>query len=187
MKLQPLPYPWKVTPLFSSNSFSKLKSSQAPLFEDLVGGSTSPAERSCAHYVYQESIHKVNTKKTVGISSILPKLKLAAEPSSQPVTEAINMTVYKTKQFSKQCWSCIPLDEGKSNKYISNFRSVSVLNTFSKIYKQVIKKQIILGPENFLSPEILTYRKSYSTQHIITFLIEDWQEKPDQNFLVALS
>ena len=132
-------------------------------------------------------LQKVNTKKTVGINPILPKLvKLAAEPLSQPVIETINMTVYKTKQFSKQCWSCIPLDEGKSNKYITNFRPVSVLNTFSKIYKQVITKQIILGPENFLSPEISTYRKSYSTQHI-AFLIEDWWEKPDQSFLVVLS
>ena len=36
-----------------------------------------------------------------------------------------------------------------------------------------------------MSPKILAYRKSYSTQHIITSLIEDWREKLDQNFLVG--
>ena len=39
-------------------------------------------------------LQKVNTKKAVGIDSIPPKLvKLAAEPLSQPVTEAINMCI----------------------------------------------------------------------------------------------
>ena len=82
--------------------------------------------------------------------------------------------------------SVVPLDKGKSNKYdISNFRPVSILNTFSKIYEQLIKEQIILGTEKFLSPKILAYRESYSTQHIIASLNEDWREKLDQNFLVG--
>ena len=35
--------------------------------------------------------------------------------------------------------SVAPLDKSKSSKYMSNFRPVSVMNTFSKIYEQVIK------------------------------------------------
>ena len=36
--------------------------------------------------------------------------------------------------------SVIPLDKGKPNKNeISNYRPVSVLNTFSKFYEKVIK------------------------------------------------
>ena len=51
--------------------------------------------------------------------------------------------------------SVVPLDKGKSNKYdMLNFRPASVLNTFSKIYKQVIKKQFVLGTGKFLSPKI---------------------------------
>ena len=39
-------------PLFSTNpSLKKLRSYQAPLFENLVRGSTSPVERGGAHYV----------------------------------------------------------------------------------------------------------------------------------------
>ena len=39
-------------------------------------------------------LQKVNTKKAVAIDSILSKLvKLAVEPLSQPVTEALNMWI----------------------------------------------------------------------------------------------
>ena len=44
----------------------------------------------------------------------------------------------------------IPLDKGKPNKNeMSNFRPVSVLNTFSKIYERVIKDQIVFGMEKY--------------------------------------
>ena len=47
-------------------------------------------------------LQKVNTKEAVEIDSIPPKLvKLAAEPLSQPVTEAINMCI--KQKFYKQC------------------------------------------------------------------------------------
>ena len=59
------------------------------------------------------------------------------------------------------------------------------MNTFSKIYEQVIKEQIVLGTERFLLTKILAYRKSYSTQHVITSITEEWRKKLDKNFLVA--
>ena len=78
-------------------------------------------------------LQKVNSKKAVGIDSIPPKLvKLAAEPLSQPVTEAINMCI-KQNNFPNngKVASVVTLDKGKSNKYdIANFRRVSGLNNF---------------------------------------------------------
>ena len=59
------------------------------------------------------------------------------------------------------------------------------MNTFSKIYEQVIKEQIVLGTERFLLTKILAYRKSYSTQHVITSITEEWRKKVGKNFLVA--
>ena len=48
----------------------------------------------------------------------------------------------------------VPLDKGKSDKNdISNFRPVSLLNTFLKFYERVIKDQLVLSMENyFLRP-----------------------------------
>ena len=135
-----------------------------------------------------EILQKVNTKKVVGIDSVPPNfVKLAAEPPSQPLTEAINMCL-KQNNFSKNAKgvSVVLLDRGKSNKYdIASFRAVSVLNTFSKI--QVIKEQIVLGTKKFLSIKISPYRKLYSTNYVITSFIENRPEKLNQNFPVDLS
>ena len=90
---------------------------------------------------------KVNTKKAAGIDSILPNLvKLAADPLFQHLAQAINMYI-KQNNFvnNAKVASVVPLNKDKPNKYMSNFEPVSVLNTFSKIYEQAIKEQIVLG------------------------------------------
>ena len=39
--------------------------------------------------------------------------------------------------------SVVPFDKGTSDKYgVLNYRPVSILNTFSKIYEKIIKNQI---------------------------------------------
>ena len=54
----------------------------------------------------------------------------------------------------------VPLDKGKPNKNnISNFRPVSILNTFSKIYERVIKNQLLHGMGNVFSPQFLHIEK----------------------------
>ena len=82
--------------------------------------------------------------------------------------------------------SAVPFDKGKRNKNdISNFRSVIVLNTFSKFYEEVIKKQLVGFAEHYLSPFISAYRTNYSSQHVIIRLIEEWRKKLDNNFVVG--
>ena len=42
---------------------------------------------------------------------------------------------------------------------ISNFRPVSLLNTFSKFYERLIKDELGLTMENCFSPMVSAYRK----------------------------
>ena len=66
----------------------------------------------------------------------------------------------------------IPFDKGKPNKNeISNYRPASVLNTFSKFYEKVIKKQLVR--EEYFLPLISAYRTNYSSQHVIIQLPEE--------------
>ena len=66
--------------------------------------------------------------------------------------------------------SVIHLDKGKPNKNkISNYKSVSVLNTFSKFYEKVTKKQLVGFMEEYFSPLTSAYRTNYSLQHVINY------------------
>ena len=81
----------------------------------------------------------------------------------------------------------ILLDKGKPNKNeISNYRPVSVLNTFSKFYEKIIKNQLVRFTEEYLSPLIFACRTSYSSHHVNIRLLEEWRKKLDDNFVDAV-
>ena len=103
------------------------------------------------------------------------------------LTKAINTSIAQNAfPENAKTASVIPLDKGKSNKNeMSNFRPVSVLNTFSKIYERVIKNQIVCGIEKYFSPFLSAYRKNYSSQNILISLTEEWRKKLDNNFVVG--
>ena len=111
-------------------------------------------------------------------------MKLSAEILSTPLSIAINNSLKYGVFFDDvKIASLIPFDKGKSNKNeISSFRPVSILNTFSKIYEKVIKDQLISGLDKYLSPFISAYRKRYSTQHVLTRLVEEWRKRLDNNY-----
>ena len=80
----------------------------------------------------------------------------------------------------------LPLDQGTSNKkYIWNFRQVSILTTFLKIYERVTKKSIDKAMDKYLSPFNFTYQQNYSTQHVLIRLLEAWREGLDNNFVLG--
>ena len=64
---------------------------------------------------------------------------------------------------------------------MTNFRPVSVLNTFSKFYEKIVKDSLISKMERHFSPFISAYRKSFSTEHVLNTLLEDWRNKLDNN------
>lgn len=78
----------------------------------------------------------------------------------------------------------VPLDKGKANKNdILNYRPVSISNTFSKIYKNVIKEQLVSYMEKHFS-SMSTYRKRHSTQRVHIRLLDEWRNKLDNNLFV---
>ena len=74
-------------------------------------------------------------------------MKLSAKILSTPLSIAINNSLkYGVFLGDAKIATVIPLDKGKPNKNeISNFRPVSILNTFSKIYEKIIKDQLVSG------------------------------------------
>ena len=88
-------------------------------------------------------LKEIDVKKAAGVDTIPPKLiKIGADIIAEPLTQAIN---YCLRQGifpdNPKVASVVPLDKGKPDKYdVLNYRPVSILNAFSKIYEKVIKK-----------------------------------------------
>ena len=61
----------------------------------------------------------------------------------------------------------------KNKNYLdkANYRPASVLPPISKIYEELLQKQISNFIENILSPYLCGYRKGYSTQNALICLL----------------
>ena len=60
------------------------------------------------------------------------------------------------------------LDEKTENKYtVRNFRPVSLLNRFAKIYENFIKNHIVNSMNNYISLYLSAYRKRCNFQHVL--------------------
>ena len=97
-------------------------------------------------------LKNVDIKKATGVDRIPPKLvKLSANILSEPLTKTINdsLTMGIFPDAAKIA-AVSPVDKVTDNKNrISNFRLVSKLNVFSKIFEAVIKNQLGLYLKNF--------------------------------------
>ena len=77
--------------------------------------------------------------------------------------------------------------KGNTNDY-NNYRSISVLNTCSKILKRAVHKQLIdhLETNNLLSKTQLDYRKNRSTELATILLSDNIRKAVNEGHLVGV-
>ena len=125
------------------------------------------------------TLKSLNTKKASGTDKIPTKLvKLASDFLSTSLATATNNSITSSKfpDIAKVA-NVISIDKKTDDKYdISNFRPVSLLNCFSKVYENIIKCRLVDSVYNNISPFISAYRKNYNTQHVMIRLLEEWGE-----------
>ena len=68
---------------------------------------------------------------------------------------------------------------------IKNYRPVSILNWFSKIYEKFLNKQLLPFVNRFLSKLVSAHRSGYSTNYILIRLIEIWRHTLDNNLFAG--
>ena len=121
-------------------------------------------------------LKSLNSKKATGIDKIPKKLvKLGSDILAEPLSIAINNSI-STFIFpnNAKIASVVPIDKKTYDKYvISNFRPVSILNCFSKLYENVIKNELLKFMSVHLSPFISSYRKDYNMQHVLLRRLEE--------------
>ena len=79
-----------------------------------------------------------------------------------------------------------PKDKKNDDKNkIPNYRPVSVLYIFSKVYEIVLKNELVSAFSDYMSPFISAYREGYSTQHILVRFTEEWRKDLDDDYIVG--
>ena len=78
-----------------------------------------------------------------------------------------------------------PMFEKNEREKIKNYRTVSILNCFSKVYEKFLLEKFKQLANSFLSEYMTAYRKKYSTNHVLIRLIETWKKALKEKFLVS--
>ena len=78
-----------------------------------------------------------------------------------------------------------PIFKKKERDKIENYRPVSILNCFSKIYEKFLLEAFKPFIDTFLSEYIAAYREHYSSNHVLIRLIENWKKALDEKFFVG--
>ena len=133
-------------------------------------------------------IDKLDTKTSNSFDSIHSKLvKLASKIISEPLSKLVNKTIVNEGFFSDAGKiACItPAFKKEDRLDKTNYRSISVLNVFSKVFKRFILDQLSSYFQNILPEFLSAYRKQYSCQHFLLKVIETWRKYFDENKIVG--
>ena len=132
-------------------------------------------------------IRGLNVKKATGPDNIPPRLvKLSVNVIGSHLTNIINNDISKNCFSEKaKVASVIPIYKKNDRDLIDNYRPVSILCCFSKIYETYLLNVIKPFINTFLSRYISAYRENYSTNHVLMRLIESWRNALDNNKIVG--
>ena len=111
---------------------------------------------------------------------------LATNYLAGPLSQSINNSIKKGMfPENAKVASVNPRDKKTDDKNsVLNFRPISVLNCFSKVYEKILKTKLLEKMNNLFSPFISAFRESYNTQHVLIRLIEEWRKNLDNNYFI---
>ena len=75
----------------------------------------------------------------------------------------------------------MPVFKKGSRNQKENYRPVSILPIISRIFENILSKQLYIYFENILSEFQCGFRKGFNTQHCLLLMIEKWKEAVDKD------
>ena len=124
----------------------------------------------------------------MGVDNIPSKLLvMSADIIVGPLTNLINGTVLRNFTFPdvvKEA-SVTPVFKKEDRLIKTNYRPISVLNVFSKIFERFLLNEMLPFVDNMISSFLSAYRSRYGTQHVLLQLIKQWRECLDNNKVVG--
>ena len=139
----------------------------------------------------REDMNKIvkllNINKATGPDGIPLKLiKLSVNAVDKYLTSIINHDI-SLSYFLDGAKNALvrPIYKKKDRQNKENYRPVSILNGFSKVYERFINDSMLPIIQTFLSNFVSAYRKHYRTSHVLISLLEIWKKNLDNNKIVG--
>ena len=150
----------------------------------------SPATRSDIPTAKIEDINNIikniNPKKATGPDKIPPKIVRLSVNIDSHLMNIINNDL-SNNSFSNEAKVATvrPIYKKKSRDKIENYRPVSILSCFSKVYEKFLLEKFKPFLNKFLPKLIAASRENYRSSHVLIRLIENWKQALDENFVVG--
>ena len=111
----------------------------------------------------------------------------ASDFLSKSISEALNDCIASCIfPENAKIATVVPIDQKTDDRYvISNYRPVSLLNDFSKIYKTHLKNHLVSSTNQHISNLVSAYWENYSSEHVLIRLLEDWRICLDNKYVVG--
>ena len=132
-------------------------------------------------------IKKLNPNKATGSDKILPKIViLSGNIIYSHLANIINHDK-NNNRFSEgaKIATVRPIYKKSDRDKIENYRPVSIVNCFSKLYERFLHEQFKPCVETFFSSFVPAYGEGYSCNHVLMRLIENWKSTLDENFEIG--
>ena len=132
-------------------------------------------------------IKSLNINKAKGPDGISAKfVKISADIIDCHTANIINEDISNNK-FSENAKTATvtPIFKKGDKTEIKNYRPVSLLNIFTKIYEKCLHENLTNYVDTFLSKFISAQRKAHSSNHVLVKLIENWKKYLYQKKLVG--
>ena len=139
--------------------------------------------------VFREMMH-LNGKKSVGIENIPIKfIKMSAEYTSSVLADRYNKCMQEGVFPSKlKIAKVTPIFKNGCRYTASNYRPISVLSPFSKIFEKIIYNRLnsYFSNHNILTNEQFGFRVKHSTSHVICDVINKLHNSCDNKKFTCL-
>ena len=123
------------------------------------------------------SMTLITSKKATTYKDAPPKLlKNVSDICTDHLLEIFNYSI-ENSIFPNdlKCADVSALHKKGETTKKNNYRPISILPTISKVLERLCDKQLSAYITNYLSPLLCGFRKSFSSQHVLSRLLEKWK------------
>ena len=126
-------------------------------------------------------IENLNLKKSVSGEVPVKALKFAKFSCADVLTACFNHHVIDLSEFPNELKlaDIIPVYKKDSAYDKENYRPISLLPVFAKVFEKIIVKQFNPFIEKWFSKHLCGFRKGHSTQHALLNMLRKWQKHLD--------